>query len=426
MARKTFAGLALAAVLAAGTGLMFTGAPRSAAVASGGPPPSPVSEANNTFAADLYAKLSAEEGNLFFSPNSIETALVMTSAGARGKTLDEMKKVLGLTFEHWTFDKGAEPDVHREFSTLLKRLNAEKGADGKPRPYQLSIANALWGQKGFTFLPEFTEILEDNYGARLSNLDFKADTESARKSINAWVEKQTSDKIKDLLKPGVLTGDTRLVLTNAIYFKGKWAEPFEKAGTKEDTFHLAGGKDVKTPLMNRTGKCWYLETDDYQAVKLPYAGDALAMVIILPKKVDGLAAVEKSFSLQYSGLRGYSREEVVLSLPKFTMTCEFNLAKTLAAMGMKDAFDPGAADFSGMDGKKGLFISAVVHKAFVDVNEEGTEAAAATGVAIAPALAVIEPKPPKVFKADHPFLFLIGSEAGASVLFMGRVSDPTK
>ena len=417
MRSMTLAVLALVAVVLVSSSA-FAAAKAPKAPAPPASQPSAVAEANNAFAADLYGKLAGDGGNLFFSPNSIETALVMTAAGARGNTADEMAKVLHVP--------AGQVDQHKAFGAFLKDLNAEKGADGKPRQFQLSVANALWGQKGFTFLPDFLELVKDNYGAGLSDLDFKADTEGARKTINAWVEKETRDKIKDLLKPGILTADTRLVLTNAIYFKGKWTNPFEKAGTKEEPFHLGGGKDVKAPLMNREGKYGYKETADYQAVRLPYAGNELSMVVILPKKVDGLAAVEKTVTAEVlnKDLANMAREEVVLALPKFKMTREFGLGDTLAGMGMKDAFSAGAANFSGMNGKKDLFISAVVHKAFVDVNEEGTEAAAATAVGISATSVMIEPNPPKVFRADHPFLFLIRHDASGAVLFMGRVADP--
>lgn len=390
-----------------------------------------VVEPNNAFAAGLYSKLAGTEGNLFFSPNSIETALVMTAAGARGNTLDQMAAVLG-------FPRRADLDwtgIHKAFGVFLKDLNAEKGADGKPRPFQLSVANALWGQKGYAFLPDYLKLVKDNYGAGLSELDFQADTEGSRKTINTWVEKETRDKIKDLIKQGVLGRDTRLVLTNAIYFKGKWTDPFEKVDTREEPFHLGGGKDTKAPLMNREGDYGYFEEEMFQGLKLPYAGNELSMVILLPRKatyvfegqtINALADLEKEVTAANlnAWMGKFRMQKVIVSVPKFKMTCEFGLAGVLADMGMKDAFG-GTADFSGMTGKKDLFISAVVHKAFVDVNEEGTEAAAATGV-IMTALAAIEPNPPKVFRADHPFLFLIRHEASGAVLFMGRVVDPTK
>ena len=431
--------------------LFLAAVPCGAAAPEGAakPPAAPdnaalVAAATNAFAADLYAKLAANEGNLFFSPNSIETALVMTYAGARGKTADQMAQVLHIPAgaRGQTADQMAkvlhlpagDGKVHAAFGAFLKDLNAEKGPDGKPRGYQLSAANALWGQKGFEFLPDFLNLVKTNYGAGLSEVDFANDMEGSRKTINAWVEKQTRDKIKDLLQPGVLTTQTRLVLTNAIYFKGLWGEAFKKDATRDEPFHLGGGKDVQAPMMNATKHYPYLETADFQAVKLPYKGNELAMVVVLPKKDDGLANLEEQItpkmlsetlgSWQQGGR--FRSEEVILTLPKFNMTREFGLGDVLAAMGMKDAFSASAADFSGMDGKNDLFISAVVHKAFVDVNEEGTEAAAATAAMMTFSAMPAEPKKPIVFRADHPFILLIRHEKSGAILFMGRLADPTK
>jgi len=386
-----------------------------------------VAEANNTFAADLYAKLAAKEGNLFFSPNSIETALVMTYAGARGKTAGQMAAVLHIgAGDEWVpsgFGVG-----HSAFGAFLKDLNAEKGPDGKPRGYQLSVANALWGQKGYAFLPAFLNLVKTNYGAGLSEVDFVKDAEGARKTINAWVEKETRDKIKDLIQPNVLRDDTRLVLTNAIYFKSNWAsEYFRKEHTKDEPFSTAPDKKITAPMMHAWGHFPYAASDAFQAVKIAYKGYDLAMIVLLPKKVDGLAALEKSLTPDLvKGLKWTQNDMVDLSLPKFKMTEAFELAPTLAAMGMAEAFSVTAADFSGMTGKRELFISNVIHKAFVDVNEEGTEAAAATAVVIARMSAPAEPEPPVVFKADHPFLFLIRHEKSGAILFMGRLADPTK
>jgi serpin B len=391
---------------------------------------------SNAFAANLYAKLAAEKGNLFFSPFSIDVALAMTSAGARGKTYDEMAKVLDFPLMTETEHDPYRTRLHQNLGAFLKDLNAEKGADGKPRGYQLSVANALWGQKGEPFLPEFLKVLKDNYGAGLSDVDFRSDVEGARKTINTWVEKETKDKIKDLLKPGILDPRlTVLVLTNAIYFKGNWADQFKKEDTKDEPFHLAADQEVKAPLMHRTGQYGYFEEEMIQGLKLPYAGNELSMVILMPKKVswtfegkttDALSDLEKE--LTAAKLEAWTKklrtQKVIVTIPKFKTTAEFELSATLSAMGMKEAFTM-AADFSGMNGKKDLFISAVVHKAFVDVNEEGTEAAAATAVIMGRGAAVAAP-PPAVFKADHPFLFLIRHEKSGAILFMGRIVDPTK
>jgi serpin B len=318
-------------------------------------------------------------------------------------------------------------DLHQAMGAFLRSLNIEKGPDGRPRQYQLSVANALWGQRGLEFLPDYLKLVRDNYGAGLSQVDFVKDAPAARETINAWVERETRDKIKNLIAEGVLSASTRLVLTNAVYFKGKWAKPFETSETREEAFHLAGGREAKASMIHIQDQYGYKETTDYQAIKLPYAGEELSMVVILPKKVDGLAAVEKGVTPTLLGkeLQRFARQEVELSLPKFRMTREFELSKVLGAMGMTDAFSATAADFSGMDGKRDLFISAVVHKAFVDVNEEGTEAAAATG-GVMTVTAIGVGKPPVVFKADHPFLFAIRHERSGAVLFMGRVANPAE
>jgi len=372
-----------------------------------------VAAGNNRFALDLYAKLAAgrKGKNLFFSPNSISTALAMTRAGARGNTAKEMDKVLHFTL--------AQDKLNPAFKELLAALDA----DPKKKGFELAVANRLWGQQGYNFLPGFLATTRDSYGAGLEALDFKGATEAARRTINAWVEKKTKDKIKELLKQGVLSPDMRLVLTNAIYFKGDWASQFKKDRTRDGVFTVKAGETVKVPMMHQTEKFRYRAGKGFQALGLPYAGDELSMVIFLPTKADGLAALEKSLTAenldQYLPARW--KRKVVVSIPKFTMTSEFSLKETLSAMGMKDAFAGGKADFSGMDGSRGLFIGAVIHKAFVDVNEEGTEAAAATAVVVG---VTSMPAPPPVFRADRPFLFMIRDDRTGSILFMGRVMNP--
>ena len=384
-----------------------------------------VAEGCNRFAFDLYAQLRGAEGNLFLSPYSISTALTMTYGGARGETADQMAQVLHLP--------ASGEAVHGVYGALQKDLNAAGEGPGAPG-FELVVANRLWGQKGFAFLPDFLALIERNYGAGLEQVDFARETEEARKTINAWVEKQTRDKIKELLKPGVLDAMTRLVLTNAIYFKGKWAEEFDKKATRDEDFFLTPETKVAAPLMHRTADFGYFAGDNLQVLELPYQvargdshgrGDRLSMVVLLPKAKDGLAALETSLSAEKVAewLGQLHRREVRVALPRFKTTAEFSLAEVLAAMGMKDAFDAGKADFSGMTGDRDLFISAVVHKAFVDTNEEGTEAAAATAV-IAPLAAM--PESPPVFRADHPFLFLIRDTKTGAILFLGRILDPTK
>jgi serpin B len=369
---------------------------------------------NTEFACDLYAKLRGQDGNLFFSPYSISTALAMTRAGARGETADQMDKTLHFTL------KGDK--LHAAFGELIKEANGDP-KDAK-RGYQLSTANALWGQKGFSFLPEFVKLTKDDYGAGLNEVDFVGATEDARKTINAWVEKETRDKIKDLLPQGVLTTDTRLVLTNAIYFKGDWASQFKKDLTKEEPFAVAADKKVNAPLMHQKATFRYYDGGSFQALEMPYAGKDLAMVVLLPKKADGLPDLEKDLTAdRLTGWVGKLNEaEVDVALPKFKTTSQFSLKPTLSEMGMSQAFT-NAADFSGMDGKKDLQITDVIHKAFVDVNEEGTEAAGATGVIVG---LKSERAPTPEFRADHPFVFLIRDTRSGGVLFLGRVADPTK
>ncbi len=374
-----------------------------------------VVKGNNRFAFELYHRLSGAEGNLFLSPYSISTALAMTSAGARGKTAEEMQEV---------FHFPPQAELHPAVAALRHEIN---GAAGKKK-YQLSTANALWGAKGYAFRPEFLKLVKDDYGAELTDLDFAGDTEGARRTINTWVEKETQDKIKDLIARGVLSSDTRLVLTNAIYFKGMWEQPFRKDRTQDQPFRAAGGAKPKVPLMYQVAHFGYTETDDFQALQLPYAGKELALLVLLPKK-DDLAGLEKRLSadLVAGVVAKLANEEVIVNLPRFKTTAEFELSDALKAMGMPLAFS-NAADFSGMTAsqQESLMLSKVIHKAFVDVNEEGTEAAAATAVIARPTAAVFRPKPVPVFRADHPFVYLIRDVRNGSVLFLGRLADPTK
>jgi serpin B len=411
--REFLAGLGLA--LAAGTVSLAANEPpvvNRAAVAE-------VVKGNNAFAFDLYAQLGRKQGNLFLSPNSISTALAMTYTGARGETASQMASVLH-------FPVPAE-QLNPAFAGLVQELqSAGKGAKGKKPAFQLNIANALWGQKGYRFRDEFIQTLKADYGAGFQEVDFQAETEAARQTINAWVEKRTQDKIKELFKPGVLDDTNRLVLTNAIYFKGSWQLPFKKNRTKDDAFYVSTDKKATVAMMHQQEHFRLLETEKFQAIELPYAGGSLFMTIVLPRKKDGLAELEPS--LTQTNLKQWLTEldqkEVKLFLPRFKVTAEFKLNDVLSKLGMSLAFTPFQADFSGMDGTHELFISAVVHKAFVDVNEEGTEAAAATGVGIALASAPVPQEIP-VFRADHPFFFLIRDARTDSILFMGRVTDPT-
>ncbi len=387
-------------------------------------------EGNNKFALQSYAKLRAREGNLFFSPYSISTALAMTYAGARGKTEKQMAEVLRFPTVTKLIGepKGglmALPGWHRlRFHSAFGRIIKDLNNRGKKGGYELTVANALWGQKGYGFLKEFPELIKTNYDGRLNEVDFVRAAEAARKTINTWVEKKTRNKIKNLIPKGVLNRLTRLVLTNAIYFKGNWASQFKKDRTKNAPFTLAGGEKVDVPMMNQTADFNYMETEDFQGLELPYVDNELSMIILLPKQVDGLAEFEKTLTLKNLSqwLAKLRKRKVIVSIPKFKMTSQFRLAEVLKSMGMTNAFVPDVADFSGMNSKRDLFIWAVIHKAYVDVNEEGTEAAAATAVVVG--ITSVMPGKIPVFRADHPFLFLIRDNDSGSILFIGRVMNP--
>jgi serpin B len=361
---------------------------------------------NTAFALDLYAKLRTQDGNLFLSPYSISTALGMTYAGARGTTATQMEKAL-----HFPYSGDKLSPAFRE---LIDQGRAGKG-------YQLNVANALWCQVNYPFLDSYLGVVEKDYHAALKAVNFSGATEEARQTINAWVEKQTKDKIKELIETGVVNPDTRLVLTNAIYFKGDWASKFKKDATKDEPF-LTGSNPVKVPMMQQKARFGYLDGGTFQALEMPYAGKELSMVIFLPKKADGLADFEQSLTAhKLTGWLGkLQQREVNVALPRFKMTSEFRLDQTLMALGMSDAFDLLVADLSGINGKKGLFIGAAVHQAFVEVNEEGTEAAAATAVGIQATSLQL----PVQFKADHPFFFVIRDYRTGSILFMGRLLNP--
>jgi serpin B len=371
-----------------------------------------VVKGNTTFALNLYSTLQNREGNVFFSPYSISTALAMTYAGARGETKKQMAEVLNFTQDH--------DQLHPAFAQLHAHLNREQSKGD----IALTVANALWAEKNYSFLEDFIHTTNKNYGAPLNRVDFKNTPEETRTRINEWVEQKTNDKIKDLIQPGVLNALTRLVLTNAIYFRGNWSRQFKESETKDDRFWLNRDTAVTVPLMTQKGDFSYGKNEALQLLALPYVGDTLSMIVLLPNEVDGLPKLEATLTEETlpSWLPLLKKREVTVFLPKFTMTSEFNLKQTLSAMGMPDAFTP-QADFSGMTGNRDLYIDAVIHKAFVDVNEEGTEAAAATAVTMQ---LLSYSTPPPEFRADHPFLFLIMHNPSESILFLGRVADPTR
>jgi serpin B len=371
---------------------------------------------NTQFALDLYRELKGGDGNLFFSPYSISTALAMTYAGAAGDTSDQMASTLH-------FDLPGDR-LHAAFNAYALDLEARARVETDVTPFELSIANSLWGQQGFEFRPEFLDVLAENYAAGLRLVDYTSDPEAARRAINDWVSDETRKKIKDLIPEGAIDAMTRLVLADAIYFKATWMNTFDPDATTTEPFHLLTGDSVDVAMMHQEAPYRFVSGDGYQAIELPYQTGDMSMVILLPEEgqyvgfEDSLdpARVEAILNDLTPGL-------VSLSLPKFTYESSFSLQDALQSLGMTDAFDPDLADFSGMDGKRDLYIGSVLHKAFVAVDEKGTEAAAATAVIMQVTSAPIgEPIPITI---DRPFIYLLRDMRTGSVLFLGRVVDPS-
>jgi serpin B len=381
-------------------------------------PPSPdehqTALGQSRFAWELYRALRAEEtGNLFVSPYSVSSALAMTYGGAYGETAEEMARVLH-------FDLPGDR-LHPAFGQLARSFRADRGAQG----YQLHVANRLWGQDQEGYLDAFLALTRDQYGAELARVDFANDSEGARKLINLWAAEQTEGKIQDLIPPGLVSELTRFVLTNAIYFKGDWEKRFNEGLTQEAPFHVSPEEDVNVPLMMQTGDFKYAQFEGFAAIELPYVGGELAMLVILPDAVDGLAALEVQLSVEK--LVQWTNElrstEIDLFFPKFEMTTTYDhMERTLRSLGMEMAMTPGQADFSGIHSSSQLSIAAVVHKAYLKVDEKGTEAAAATAVVENLPSPIPPPKP--VFRADHPFVFVIRDYRTQSVLFAGSLVRP--
>lgn len=363
----------------------------------------------NDFSISLYREIiQKESGNIFFSPLSIEFALVIAYEGAKGKTKEEMERVLNLPSN--------ETARRSSFARIFNLLN-------KNGEYELSLANALWIQKGYPILEEYRKTIERYYPADVYRVDFVNDPDGAVSEINEWVSERTKGKINKILN-GV-SRMTRVIITNAIYFKGKWLHQFEKSKTQLMEFYVTKDKAVKVQMMHTKEEFPYTETKDFQLLEMPYKGNEISMIVILPKKVDGLKNIEEKInaSLLRSLLSKLSEREVIVYFPKFKFEKEYDIAGYLQKMGMKYAFEPGLADFSGISGRKDIFISKIKHKAYVKVDEEGTEAAAATVVVgVMGAVPVRE----TIFRADHPFIFFIIDKRTGVILFMGRVVNPVK
>ena len=368
--------------------------------------------ANNQFALDMYAELVAENDskNIFFSPYSISTALAMTYEGARGTTADEMRSVFYFP-ESQTEHRAAS-------AAIYNKLNAPRSN------YTLRTANALWVREDFPLLDTYTDVVSNYYRGNVVNLDFINETEASRQTINAWVADQTENRIKDLLEKGIIDAGTALVLTNAVYFKGDWELQFDERLTTDEEFWVSPEETVQVPMMRLTGEesqFRYTEVDGIQVLELPYQGDDLSMLVILPPE-SGLRELQRELTVeQLSAWRtALAVQQVDVFLPRFTFEDKLDLKEQLSALGMPTAF--GGADFSGMTDAGSLFISKVIHQAFIKVNEEGSEAAAATAVIMNEVAAPIT----KVFRADQPFIFAIQENETGAILFMGTVNNPVK
>ncbi|MFH1689899.1 MAG: serpin family protein [Candidatus Eisenbacteria bacterium] len=374
-------------------------------------------DGGNNFAFDLYARL-AGDGNLFFSPYSISTALAMTAAGARGNTEHEMATTLCFPNAKDKPSPAGRERIAASFASLQDGLTASP----ETRGYELNIANSLWGQESYPFRESYIKLVATYFGGGFNPADFQQNAEAERVRINKWVEGETREKIKDLIPPGGVDPATTLVLTNAVYFKGQWLSRFDEERTSDATFHGTRG-DATVPMMYQKGNFQYLENEDVQVLEMPYRGEEISMLVVLPRpeSLVNLRVIESRLTAQVlSGWLGQIREkELKVYFPRFEMTWGTeDISGYLAALGIHDAFS-SSADFSGMSDLKDLFIASVFHKAFVAVNEEGTEAAAATAVVMRLTIEQHE----TVFRADHPFLFVIRDDATGSILFMGRVAD---
>ncbi len=365
----------------------------------------------NTFGLDVFAAVRPRPGNQFFSPVSLATALAMTLEGAGGKTAQQMKETLHLPLSD---------ERRREGMARLRELINLPG-----RKSRLSLANAIWVQKDFPVLKTYVEAIASFFDGRATNVDFANRTEEARRLINDWTAEKTAGKIKDLIPPGVLNPLTELVLTNAVYFYGLWLLAFNPELTRPEKFYLAEGGEAEVPMMRLTSERTrfpYMETEDFQLLEMLYEGKDLSMLILLPRQKD-LSRLESKLtpdSLE-KWKKDLREERVDVYLPRFRMETKYFMKEELESMGMPLAFS-GAADFSGIDGRKDLFIQQVIHQAFIEVNEEGTEAAAATGVVVGRTAYIPEKK--FVFRADHPFVFIIQEKTSGVILFLGRLADP--
>ena len=380
--------------------------------------------ATNEFAFDLYSRLRETKGNLVVSPTSVATALGMVLAGARGDTEKEIAAVLHVS--------GLDSD---KALAAAADLQNDLNGRGEERPFELSIANRLWAQKDKTIRQPYADMVRQHFGAEIGRVDFAGAPDAAVKQINAWAAHATRDKIPAALDREHINEMTRLVLVNAVYFLGKWNSPFEEYYTRPRDFHRAPDDKLEVPTMFQKDYFGFRHADGLKVLRMPYRGDDLSMVFLLPDEIDGLDSLESQ--LTQENLRNWTSDlestEVLVWLPKFKYTADLQLNGMLALLGMPSAFDPATADLSGIDGilptaanrDEGLFIQHAIHRAIIEVDEEGTEAAATTVLITTEKGERPSERPPE-FRADHPFLFLIQHEPTGAILFLGRVADPTK
>jgi serpin B len=379
---------------------------------------------NNAFAFDLYQALSDGEENLFFSPYSISQALAMTYAGARSETEQQMADTLHFALP--------QERLHPAFNALdlelASRSQVSTGATPEEETeevaFELHIANAVWGQEGYSFLPEYLDLLGQNYGAGIRLVDFAQD--GVVEAMNDWANEETRGRISNIVDN--IQPDTKLLIANAVYFNALWYLPFDEEDTIEEAFYLLGGSEAKVPMMHQTASFRYTDGDGYQAIELPYLGKAVAMVILLPE-ADRFHEIEDRLTSEWMEIvfRDLSKREVILSMPKFGFEApKILLRGVLSSMGMPDFFSD-SADLSGMDGTRELKFDEIMHKAFIEVNEQRTEAAAVTvSTVIEKGVEMATPPPPVVMKIDRPFIFLIRDIETDALLFVGRVVDPTQ
>src|SRR5579885_188305 len=372
----------------------------------------PLAQGLNQFGMAAYHQIEGGSGNLIFSPLSLSSALSMTLAGARGRTAAEIAGVLRQAYP--------DPQYPRAFMSLVAGLSSRANGGGN----QLLNANGLWVQSGFRLEPDYRRIMDQTFTAPLESLDFARAPERARAAINSWTAAHTKGKIGELFAPGSLDAATRVVLTSAVYFYGKWERPFSAGNTHPAPFKLGGGNTVDAPFMRQTAGFGYAETPALQILEMRYAGTGLAWDILLPKAENGLADLEQSLTPENlaAWLGSLSNRTVEAIVPKFRAEAGFSLRDALSRMGMPHAF--ADADFSGIDGRRDVALSDVVHKTFVDVAEEGTEAAAATG-SVAVLVRMVVPEH-KIFRADHPFVFFIRDTQSGLILFAGRLQTPAR